>query len=151
MAVRQRMWANINEAGEIVDLMRVCPHLSGPTGTRTAEVVVYEGDPQSELEAERAAHAAEVARYREAIGHSLGFHAHLHGDECPCSGCTALRAALAAPPTAAAQAVRELIHATYEVIGGLRARRAVFPDAPPSKVAIARLDAALAAWEEATR
>lgn len=210
MAVRQRMWANINEAGEIVDLMRVRPHLSGPTGTRTAEVVVYEGDPQSELAAERSAHAAEVARYRAALNTLPCVCKRLLITTCPqCGGrleavtypsdsmlnrdqfdsvragdwyCTSCKgvearsgykywwnsdlvksnqqcprcAALAAPPTAAAQAVeamREKFDHLLDEIDAVNTQceGEILGECPSLSDAYRGARAALAAWKEATR
>ena len=117
------------------------------------------------LHRERESHAAEVVRYRAALdkimrtptmpfpdpgAHSQEAFGRAVFDAWSRMSLTA-RYATVEPPAAAVKAVEEIIHATYEVIGGVRARRAVFPDAPPSKVAIARLDAALAAYEEALR
>ena len=59
--------------------------------------------------------------------------------------------ALAADPGPLVAALGEVVHAAYEVVGSVRARQAVFANAPPSRVAVDRLDSALAAYRAALK
>lgn len=61
----------------------------------------------------------------------------------------AAESALAADPGPLVAALGEVVHAAYEVVGSVRARQAVFANAPPSRVAVDRLDSALAAYRAA--
>lgn len=96
---------------------------------------------RTQLEAEREAHAAEVARLRTLLqewndlAQHQGLSTQAHRNRTA--------AALAAPPTAAAQAVEALRKAVHDVLKE-------YDTSPEGRISTWGLRTALAAWKEAT-